>query len=89
MTQEDQRKSNKKDHNHEKAMERHNNKEAAATVTDLKLKEATIMGMKGAAIKQWVTTMATSVSMIEKQIELLEKTKTALVQSWVMKKLWS
>ena len=38
--------------------------------------------MKSAAIKQQVTTTATSVTMVEKQIEMLEKTKVVLVQSW-------
>ena len=38
--------------------------------------------MKGAAIKQRVTTTATRVTMVEKQIEMLEKTKAVLVQSW-------
>ena len=39
--------------------------------------------MKGAAIKQHVVvTMARSMGMIEKQIELLERTKSVLVSCW-------
>lgn len=49
---------------------------------DLKLKEATILGMKGAAIKQRVVMMATSVGMIEKQIDMLEQTKNVLIAQW-------
>ena len=56
-------------------MEKHNNNVASITETDRRLKEATIIGMKGAAIKQRVTTTETSVTMVEKQIEMLEKTK--------------
>ena len=63
-------------------MDKHNNNVASITETDRRLKEATIIGMKGAAIKQRVTTTATSVTMVEKQIEMLEKTKAVLVQSW-------
>ena len=68
-------------------MDKHKNNVASTTETDRRLKEATIIGMKGAAIKQRVTTMATSVTMIEKQIEILEKTKTVLVQLWGEKML--
>ena len=55
----------------EKAIEKHNRKMDESTATNLKLKEATIVGMKGAAIKQRIVTMATSVEMTEKQINLL------------------
>ena len=68
--------------NRSTVMDKHNNNVASITETDRRPKEATIIGMKGAAIKQRVTTMATSVTMIEKQIEMLEKTKTVLVRSW-------
>ena len=60
----------------EKAIEKHNTKVDESTATDRKLKEATIVGMKGAAIKQRVVTMAATVGMIEKQIDLLERTKS-------------
>ena len=62
-------------------MDKHNNNVAPITETDRRPKEATIIGMKGAAIKQQVTTTATSVTMVEKQIEMLKKTKAFLVQS--------
>ena len=65
-----------------KAIEKHNRKVDESTATNLKLKEATIVGMKGAAIKQRVVTMATSVGMIEKQIDLLEQTKSVLIARW-------
>jgi hypothetical protein len=65
-----------------KAIEKHNKKVDKLTVTDQKMKEVTIMGMKGAAIKQHVVTMATNVGMIEKQIDLLERTKNVLVAHW-------
>ena len=61
-------------------MDKHNNNVASITETYRRLKEATIIGMKGAAIKQRVTTTATSVTMVEKQIEMLEKTKTVLLE---------
>ena len=67
---------------HSMVIDKHNNNVASTTETDRRLKEATIIGMKGAAIEQWVTTMATSVIMIEKQINMLEKTKMVLVRSW-------
>ncbi len=38
--------------------------------------------MKGAAIKQRIVTIATSVGMIEKQIDLLERTKSVLIARW-------
>ncbi len=41
-----------------------------------------MMGMRGATIKQRIVTMATSVGMIEKQIDLLERTKGVLIASW-------
>ncbi len=40
------------------------------------------MGMKGAAIKQCVSTMATSVTMIEKKVEFLKGNKEVLVALW-------
>jgi len=65
-----------------KALEKHNRKVDESTATDRKLKEATIVGMKGAAIKQRVVTMAATVGMIEKQIDLLERTKSVLIARW-------
>ena len=41
-----------------------------------------MMGMRGAAVKQCVVTMATSVGMIEKQIDLMERTKGVLIAHW-------
>ena len=41
-----------------------------------------MMGMRGAAIKQRIVTMATSVGMIEKQIDSLEQTKGVLIACW-------
>ena len=41
-----------------------------------------MMGMRGAAIKQRIVTMATSVGMIKKQIDLLEQTKGVLIAHW-------
>ena len=41
-----------------------------------------MMGMRGAAIKQRIVTMVTSVGMIEKQIDLLERTKGVLIARW-------
>ncbi len=41
-----------------------------------------MMGMREAAVKQRVVTMATSVGMIEKQIDLLEGTKGVLIALW-------
>ncbi len=38
--------------------------------------------MKGVAIKQRVSTMAATVGMIEKQIDLLEQTKSVLIARW-------
>ena len=46
------------------------------------MKKVTILGMKGAAIKQHVITMATSIGMIEKQIYLMERIKSVLVACW-------
>lgn len=66
----------------EKAVEKHNRKVDEVTATDQKLKEATIVGMQGAAIKQRVATMAASVTMIEKKIELLKGNKDVLVAQW-------
>jgi len=66
----------------EKAIEKHNKKVDLSTAADVQLKEATIVGMKGAAIKQRVSTMAATVGMIEKQIDLLERTKTVLIARW-------
>ena len=66
----------------EKAIEKHNRKVDESSATDRKLKEATIVGMKGAAIKQRVVTMAATVGMIEKQIDLLERTKSVLIARW-------
>lgn len=77
-----QRKRAAEDVEKEKAIEKHNRKVDQSTATDLKLKEATIVGMKGAAIKQRVGTMAATVGMIEKQIDLLERTKSVLIARW-------
>ena len=77
-----QRKRAAEDVEKAKAIEKHNSKVAESTATDLKLKKATIVGMKGAAIKQRIVTMATSVGMIEKQIDLLERTKSVLIARW-------
>ncbi len=66
----------------DKAIKKRNKKVDELTATDQKLKEVTILGMKGAAIKQCVVTMATDVGMIEKQIDLLERTKHVLVACW-------
>ena len=63
-------------------MDKHNNNVASITETDRRLKKATIIGIKGNTIKQRVSTMAKSVTMVEKQIEMLEKTKAVLVQQW-------
>jgi hypothetical protein len=41
-----------------------------------------MMGMRGAAVKQRIVTMATSVGMIKKQIDLLEQTKGVLIAHW-------
>ena len=71
-----QRKRSAEEDKKEKAIEKHNKKVDKSTATDQKLKEATILGMKGAAIKQRVVTM------IEKQIELLERTKSVLIARW-------
>ena len=64
-----QRKRSAEDGEKEKAIEKHNRKVDESTATDLKMNEATIFGMRGAAIKQRVVTMATSVGMIKKQID--------------------
>ena len=77
-----QRKRAAEDVEKEKAIEKHNRKVDESTATDQKLKEATIVGMKGAAIKQRVSTMAATVGMIEKQIDLLERTKSVLIARW-------
>jgi hypothetical protein len=77
-----QRKRAAEDEEKEKAIEKHNRKVDQSTATELKLKEATIVGMKGAAIKQRVSTMAATVGMIEKQIDLLERTKSVLIARW-------
>ncbi len=77
-----QRKRAAEDEEKEKAIEKHNRKVDQSTATELKLKEATIVGMKGAAIKQRVSTMAATVGMIEKQIDLLEQTKSVLIARW-------
>ena len=66
----------------ETAIERYNKKVDASTAADKKFKEIQMMGMRGAAVKQRVVTMATSVGMIEKQIDLLERTKGVLVARW-------
>ncbi len=66
----------------EKAIEKHNRKVDNSTAADVQLKEATIVGMKGAAIKQRVSTMAATIGMIEKQIDLLERTKSVLIARW-------
>ena len=57
--------------NRSTVMDKHNNNVASITETDRRLKEAPIIGMKGAAIKQRVTTTATSVTMFKKKIEML------------------
>ena len=77
-----QRKRAAEDEEKEKAIAKHNRKMDESTATDQKMKEATIVGMKGAAIKQRVSTMAATVGMIEKQIDLLERTKSVLIARW-------
>ena len=78
----EQRKRATEDVEREKSLEKYNKKIEEATETDRRMKEATIVGMRGAAIKQRVATMATSVGMIEKQIDLLERTKNVLIARW-------
>ena len=53
---------------------------------ELKWKEATIVGMHGAAIKQRVVVIATNVSTPEKQIEMLGQTTEVLIWSWGQEK---
>ena len=66
----------------ETAIEWYNKKVDASTAADKNFKEIQMMGMRGAAVKQRVVTMATSVGMIEKQIDLLERTKGVLIAHW-------
>ncbi len=77
-----QRKRAAEDEEKEKAIVKHNRKIDESTATNQKMKEATIVGMKGAAIKQRVSTMAATVGMIEKQIDLLERMKSVLIACW-------
>ncbi len=49
------------------ANQKHNKKVDELTAMHHKLKESTILGIKGAAIKQCVVTMATIMGMIENQ----------------------
>ncbi len=66
----------------EQAIEKHNRKEVEeSTATDLKMKEGTIVGMKGAAIKQRVETMATSVEMMATSVEMFKKQIDSLQQT--------
>ena len=82
QTRKDQRKRAADEDEKEKAIEKHNKLVEESSSTDRKLKEATIMGMKGAAIKQRVVTMATSVGMIKEQVAMLEQCKSVLVAQW-------
>lgn len=82
QTRKDQRKRAADEDEKEKAIEKHNKLVEESPSTDRKLKEATIMGMKGAAIKQRVVTMATSVGMIKEQVAMLEQCKSVLVAQW-------
>lgn len=81
-TRKDQRKRAADDDAKEKAIEKHNQKIEESTAVDIRMKEATIMGMRGAAVKQRVVTMATSVGVIKDQLDLMERTKSVLVAKW-------
>ncbi len=77
-----QRKRAAKEEGREMAIEQYTKKVNASTAADKKFKEIQTMGMRGAAVKMRVVTMATSVGMIKKQIDSLERTKGVLIACW-------